>query len=70
MPEIELDAAVLCADPITETVYPSTLASISRIPDNTEILEHIDDLSRRFAALTAERKLPNSMDRCNRSSDH
>jgi hypothetical protein len=69
MPEVGLDPAVLCPDSITETVSPSLLASISRIPDNTEILEDIDDLSRRLAALTAERKRPNSMDRSNRSSN-
>jgi hypothetical protein len=69
MPEGGLDAAALCADRITEAVSPSTLASISQISDNAEILEHIDCLSRQLANLTTDRNLPNFKDRCTRSSD-
>jgi hypothetical protein len=61
-PEVELDAAVDCADHIIETVPPPALASTGQPTDN-ELLRRIEELSRRMAALSAERDRPLSRDR-------
>jgi hypothetical protein len=44
MPEVELDAAALCADHINETISPSMVASTIPGPDHTELLQIIRDL--------------------------
>jgi hypothetical protein len=62
-PEVELDAAADCADRIIETVTPPALASIGQPTDNNELLRRIEKLSRRVAALSAERDRPLSRNR-------
>jgi hypothetical protein len=59
-PEVELDSAADSADRITETVPPQVLASIGQPTDNNELLRRIDELSRKVAALSTERKYPSS----------
>jgi hypothetical protein len=54
-PEVDLDAAVDCADRIIETVPSPALASIGQPTDNNEILRRIEELSRWVAVLSAER---------------
>jgi hypothetical protein len=54
-PEVELDAAADCAHRIIETAPPSAFASIGQPTDNNELLRRIEELSRRVAALSAER---------------
>jgi hypothetical protein len=68
-PEVELDAAADCADHIIETAPPPALASIGRPTDNDELLRRIEELSRRVAALRAERDRPLSRDRRSSSRD-
>jgi hypothetical protein len=62
-PEVELDVAADCADRIIETVPPPALASSGQPTDNNEFLRRIEELSRRVAALSAERDRPLSTDR-------
>jgi hypothetical protein len=62
-PEVELDAAADCADRIIEIVPPPALASIGQPTDNNELLRRIEELSRRVAALSAERDRSLSRDR-------
>jgi hypothetical protein len=62
-PEIELDAAALCADRITEAVPPPALASIGQPTDTTELLRRIEELSRRVETLSTERNRPCPRDR-------
>jgi hypothetical protein len=69
-PEIELDAAALCVDRITETVPPPALASIGQPTDTTELLRHIEELSRRVETLSTERNRPRSRDRSPRDRDY
>jgi hypothetical protein len=68
-PEVELDVAADCADRIIETVPPPALASISQPTDSNELLRRIEELSRRVAALSAERDRPLSTDRRSSSRD-
>jgi hypothetical protein len=62
-PEVELEVAADCADRIIETVPPPALASIGQPTDNNELLRRIEELSRRVAALSAERDRPFPRDR-------
>jgi hypothetical protein len=68
-PEIQLDAAALCADRITETVLPPALARIDQSTDTTELLRRIEELSRRVETLSTERNRPRSRDRSSSSRD-
>jgi hypothetical protein len=68
-PEIELDAAALCADRIMETVLPPVLASTGQPTDTTELLRRIEELSRRVETLSTERNRPRSRDRSPSSRD-
>jgi hypothetical protein len=77
MPEVELDAAAICADRIMETISPSTVASTSPGPDYKELLQSIRDLTRQLANVITEQKRPNPnerqfnfRDRRSRSSSH
>jgi hypothetical protein len=68
-PEVELEAAADCADGIIETVHPPALTSTGEPTDNNELLRRIEELSRRVAALSAEKDHPLSRDRRSSSRD-
>jgi hypothetical protein len=69
LPEVELEAAALCADRIIETTSASTVASISLRPDHTELLQLIRDLPHQLATLAAKRNRSNSKDLRSHSSN-
>jgi cleavage and polyadenylation specificity factor subunit 1 len=56
LPEVELDAAALCADRIMETISIPAVTSITPGPDYSELLRQVCDLSLRITNLTEENK--------------
>jgi hypothetical protein len=53
-PEGNLDTVGHCADCIIQTTTQPALASVAPLPENNPVLQHIKDLSRQVAALSAE----------------
>jgi hypothetical protein len=56
LPEVEQDAAALCADRIIETISMPAVASITPGPDYSELLRQVRDLSLRITNLMEENK--------------
>jgi hypothetical protein len=58
LPEVELEAAALCADRIVETTSAPTVASTSPRPDHTELLQIIRDLPHQWRLLQPSGTVP------------
>jgi hypothetical protein len=70
LPEVELEAAALCAVRIMETISAPAVASIAPGPDYVELIRSVRDLSQQVTNLIAEQRRPNANVRQNNFRDH
>jgi hypothetical protein len=69
LPEVELEAAALCADRVMETISVPAVASIAPGPDYMELKRTVHDLSQQVADLITEQRRTNASIRQNNIRD-